>query len=298
MSSKLGAIHTAWGVLALLAQKQVDPDASVRDLLVDSELYDVVFPGVDVTVRMLLSHTSGLSGASVPVTPATEPIPSFTDVLLGRTSVARPRIQYAPGTNYLYSGAGYLVLQKLIEEQTGKTFADFMADNVLGPAQMSGSAFALSEPMMTRVAVYYRADGRRRDPYHLPGAAGGLYSTASDMALFLGLYLDGGRESRVRIIPEEYFAELLIPVVAAIDSDDRVGTIQYSLGHYTYLTPEGIRIAFHAGGNPGLRSVYVVAPDQNTGLFAVANHDNGSDVLAELLRVWGEHYGLTLHQYF
>lgn len=289
---------TAWGMLAFLEQKKIGLDAPVRELLIDTELYDKLFPDVDVTARMLLSHTSGLSGASVPVTPATKPIPGLNDILLGRSSVPRPRLQHAPDSRYLYSGAGYLVLQKIIENQTGLTFADFMAESVLGPAQMSDSAFALTPQMMSRVAVYYRADGRRREPYHLPGAAGGLYSTASDMALFLSLYLESAKETRALIISDQNFAALLDPMVAAIDAEGPVRNIQYALGHYTYASTEGARIVFHAGGNPGLRAIYVIAPDHNVGLFAVANSDNGAEVLAEMMRVWGDNYGLTLHEYF
>ena len=289
---------TAWGMLAFLGQQNLGLDAPVRDLLIETELYDEIFPDVDVTARMLLSHTSGLSGASVPVTPATKPIPRLSDILLGRSSVPRPRLQHAPDSRYLYSGAGYLVLQKIIEDQTGRTFADFMAETVLGPAQMSRSAFALTPRMMSRVAVYYRADGRRREPYHLPGAAGGLYSTASDMALFLRLYFESGKETRARIVSDQDFAALLDPMVTAIVADEPVRNIQYALGHYIYTSKEGARIVFHAGGNPGLRTIYVIAPDHNVGLFAVANSDNGAEVLAEIMRVWGDNYGLTLHEYF
>lgn len=289
---------TAWGMLAFLEHRKLGSDASVRQLLIEGELYDEIFPGVDVTAGMLLSHTSGLSGASVPVTPATKPVPRLSDILLGRSSVPQPRLQSAPGSSYRYSGAGYLVLQKIIEDQTKLAFADFMSETVLSPAQMSNSAFALTPEMLSRVAVYYRADGRRREPYHLPGAAGGLYSTASNMALFLSLYLESGRETRVRIISDESFAALLAPKAAAIDANGPVRNIQYALGHYTYTTPEGTRIVFHAGGNPGLRAIYVIAPDRNAGFFAVANSDNGSEVLAEMMRVWGDNYGLTLHDYF
>lgn len=289
---------TAWGMMAFLEQYKLSLDGSVRDLLIEDDLYNKLYPGADVTIRMLLSHTSGLSGASVPVTPATEQIPGIDGILLGRSSVPRARLRRAPDGDYLYSGAGYLVLQKIIEDQTGLTFADFMAETVLGPAQMSDSAFALTPQMIRRVSVYYRADGRRREPYHLPGAAGGLYSTASDMANFLSLYLESGSETRARIISDQNFAALMDPIVDAVDRDGSVRKIQYALGHYTYETLEGTGIVFHAGGNPGLRAIYIIAPDHDIGLFAVANNDNGSEVLAEIMRVWGDNYDLTLHEYF
>ena len=288
---------TAWGVLAFLEENNLELDASARELFTESKLFDEIFSDVDVSIRMLLSHTSGLSGASVPVTPATESIPGLNDILLGRSSVSRARLRGAPDNGYLYSGAGYLVLQRIIEDQTEQSFANFVADKVLRPSQMIDSTFALTQEMLSDVAVYYRGDGRRRDPYHLPGAAGGLYSTASDMARFLTLYSDHGRGIRETIISDERYMALLHPAVVAIEDDSRVSDIQYSLGHYTYVTPEGAKIVFHSGGNPGLRAIFVVCPDRDVGFFAVANNDKGSEVLEDMMHAWGQYYGLTMHQY-
>ncbi len=231
------------------------------------------------------------------MTPADEPIPGLADILLGRSSVPRARLKRAPDSGYLYSGTGYIVLQKLIEDQTEQTLADFMADTVLGPAKMANSTFVLTPQVLSHIAVYYRGDGRRRDPYHLPGAAGGLYSTASDMARFIILYSERGRDIRRAIISDESYTALLSPVVGAIDSDTQIDNIQYALGHYTYATPEGASIAFHAGGNPGLRAVFVVATNRDAGFFVVTNNDNGSEILAEMMRAWGRYYGLTMHDH-
>ena len=82
------------------------------------------------------------------------------------------------------------------------------------------------------------------------------------------------------------------------DFAEQAPNLHYALGHYTYVTPEGVKIVFHAGGNPGLRALLVIAPDRNGGFFAVANNDRGSDVLAAMLAAWGQYYGLTVHAHF
>lgn len=288
---------TAWGVLALAERSNVDLNAPVRSLLSEVDLYDETFPGIEVSIRMLLSHTSGLSGPSVPVTPATDSLPGVSDVLLGRSSVPRPLIERPPGSGFAYSGAGYLVLQELVENQGQQEFAAFMAEAVLGRARMPDSTYVLAPDLLERVAVYYRADGRRREPYHLPGAAGGLYSTANDMARFVMLYTDNGQAIRNQIISDEGFVALLGPVADSVEYGNQDMPIRYALGHYTYETEEGTKIAFHAGGNPGLRAFFIVAMERNIGFFAVANNDRGNEVLAEMLLAWGDNYGLTLHSY-
>jgi len=288
---------TAWGVLALAERSNIDLNAPVRGLLGEGELYDETFPGIEVSVRMLLSHTSGLSGPSVPVTPATESLPGVTDVLFGKSSVPRPVIERPPGSGFVYSGAGYLVLQELVEDQAQQEFAGFMAEAVLGRARMPDSTYVLAPDLLERVAVYYRADGRRREPYHLPGAAGGLYSTANDMAQFITMYTVNGHAIRNQIISDEAYAALLSPIADSVEYGNQDVSIQYALGHYTYETEEGVKIAFHAGGNPGLRAFFIVALERNSGFFAVTNNDRGTEALAEMLNAWGHYNGLTLHSY-
>ena len=269
---------TAWGLIALAERRNLDLDASVSGLLSNDQLVDDVLSGHDVSLRMLLSHTSGLSGSSVPVVPVTDPLPDIADILQGKSSVKRARIERSPGQEFSYSGAGYLVLQQVIEEQTRMRFAVYMKSTVHRPAQMLESTFSLSPALREDIATYYRGNGRRRDPYHLPGAAGGLYSTADDMARYIALYTDSGQALRKRIISEDGFTALLSPVARVDESDSGVDELYYALGHYTYETPEGTKIIFHAGGNPGLRSLFVVAPVRNIGFFAVTNNDRGSDV--------------------
>lgn len=289
---------TAWGVVSLLESKGLELDVSARELLSDEKLYAAVFGDLDVSVHMLLSHGSGLSGASVPVTPAVERLPSVEDILLGRSTVSRPRLVSSPGQQFHYSGAGYLVLQQLIENQSGKPFAQYMQETVLAPAELADSTFVLDPGTLDRVSVYYRANGRRREPYHLAGAAGGLYATADDMATFVSMYTAEGRELREKILSNDAFEAMTRPTIRALDGEGRPRAVHYALGHYTYQTSEGVPVLFHTGGNPGLRSIYLVVPERSAGFFAVANSDNGSELLAAMLTAFAEHHGLSLHDYF
>jgi CubicO group peptidase (beta-lactamase class C family) len=251
---------TAWAFIILAEREGWDIDTPVDELLSDKRLYADLFSDYDVSARMLLSHTSGLSGPIVRVTPAAQALPILTDILHGRSSVAGPEMEAAPGFRFSYSGLGYLVLQKIIEDQTQETFSAYMSDALLLPIQMRESSFALTRDMLDGAAIYYRDDGRRREPYHLPGAAGGLYSTARDMAKFILLYTDAGAETRARLVSNTGFAELVEPVAPSGNVGGAIPTIAYALGHYTYETPEGVDMVFHSGGNPGLRALLVIAP--------------------------------------
>ncbi len=289
---------TAWAVLALAQRKHIALASPINDHLESYRLPDGAHASAEVTVERLLSHTSGVSTPSAPVIPASKPVPSAVAVLRGESSVSGATIVHQPGRRYAYSGAGYLLLQKLIEDRTHSTFDDYVKKNVLGPASMTDSTFAPTPDDIERAAAYYRSDGRRREKYRLVGAAGGLYTTARDMARFIILHTEAGREARRTIISDAWFHEMLRPVIPVDIPGVDVGTTHYALGHNVYTTPNKTRIALHAGGNPGLRSLFVVAPDVGHGFFAVANDDDGAALLGDMLRTWGARYGWSLNPYF
>lgn len=289
---------TAWGILAFAATNGVSLDTPINDFFSGYQFKSDNFNVDEVTIGRLLNHTSGISTPSVPVTPAALPLPNLISVLEGEDTVPKAEIGTTPGERYAYSGAGYLLLQKLLEDQTGEKFADFMSAALLSPAGMEHSTFLLNDDFRSRTAIYYRGDGRRREPYHLVGAAGGLYSTATHVARFVLLYTANGKSVRNAILSDEAFDDLLAPQAAVrLDGVDTTD-VEYALGHYVYKTPEGATLVFHGGGNPGLRAYYVIALETGDGFFAVANNDRGTGLLAALLTIWGDHQGLTPHQYF
>lgn len=286
---------TAWGVAAWLETAPVSADTPVNDLVTGYRLESPSFDPSRVTLRRLLSHTAGLSTPSVPVFRLTEALPPVPGILRGEAGVPRARLVAEAGAGFRYSGAGFLLLQLLLEEQTDSAFSHYMRDTVLDPAGMESSSFDATDYATEAVAVYYRADGRRREPYHLRGAAGGLYSTASDMASYLRLYTgDGARDD---IVSAAAFETMLSPVASVRGDGVHGGELRYAWGHYVYSTPEGQTIVFHTGGNPGLRTMFLVAPRLGAGFFAAVNDDRG-EVIDAMMQTWGSEYRLTLHDPF
>ena len=243
-----------------------------------------------VTIRRVLSHTAGLSTPSAPVFPADRSLPPLVAILEGREGgVPRVKLFREPGVGYAYSGGGYLLLQLMLEEATGESFSRFMAREVLEPAGMASSSFHLDARIRGEAASYYRESGSKRALYHLPGAAGALYSTAGDMGRWLTLYSrpSAGFE---RLLPEAAFDELLTPQAEMFEGGLDAAGSAYALGHATWRSRAGELYVFHGGGNPGLRAFYFVAPESGNGLFMVANHDRGQEVFRDLAAAWAAHY--------
>jgi CubicO group peptidase (beta-lactamase class C family) len=95
-----------------------------------------------------------------------------------------------PGRRWLYSGGGYSVLQLMVEELTGRPFAEFMQTEVLGPLGMTASSFQWHRTAAT--ACPHDADGGQIPDFaFVEQAAAGLVTTAADLAGFVAAALPG-----------------------------------------------------------------------------------------------------------
>lgn len=148
---------TALAVVRLAQEGRLDLDADVNALLTSWRL-----PGEGVTLRHLLTHTSGLGAQDYHGHRFGEPVPSLRDVLDGRppapTQAVRP--DNPPGSPYLYSSSNYSVVQQVLQDVTGQDFGLLMRSLVLDPLGMTDSDFALDAPGAT--AGLSRATTTRR----------------------------------------------------------------------------------------------------------------------------------------
>ena len=118
---------TSFGVLKLVEQGKLDLDTPIDDYLTRWHLPESEFDNRKVTIRRLLSHSSGLvddlgySGFTPDQTPQTIEA-SLTKAADGFYSEGIARVGFEPGSQYMYSGAGYTILQLLIEEVSGQSF--------------------------------------------------------------------------------------------------------------------------------------------------------------------------------
>ncbi|MCU1518260.1 MAG: Penicillin-binding protein beta-lactamase class [Pseudarthrobacter sp.] len=131
--------------------------------------------------------------------PTTGPLPSLEESLIGesggvdaRSRSDDVRITMEPGQQFRYSNVGFTVLQLVIEEITGEDFSAYMQREVLDPLGMSRSTFQWREAMQDSTAIGYDDAGQPMpNSLFTERAAGGLYSTAPDMARFMAAGMAG-----------------------------------------------------------------------------------------------------------
>lgn len=182
---------TSFGVLKLVQQGNIDLDTPVDKYLTRWQLPDSDFDNNKVTVRRLLSHSSGLiddlgySGFA-----ATDSIQTIEESLNKAAdtnySDGVAIVGVEPGSQYLYSGAGYTILQLLIEEVSGQPFTQYMKNEVLDPLEMYHSTFQYQDATNKQLAQVYKENGEVRPMNRFTAlAAAGLYTTTHDLANFL-----------------------------------------------------------------------------------------------------------------
>jgi len=143
-----------------------------------------------VTVRHLLSHTSGLGdGLGFGDFQSNEPLPNLVESLNApRTSngeIAQIKLTDIPGASWNYSGGGYLVLQLIIEELSGMSYTDYVGRTVLTPLAMSRSSFDFIGDQ-NNIAKFYDNQAAQTPMYkYEASAATGFLSSANDLTNFV-----------------------------------------------------------------------------------------------------------------
>ena len=159
-----------------------------------------------VTVRMLLEHRSGLPAGRDLWRTAHSPAEA-------RQQVISTSLVYHPGDRYIYSDLGADMLAFVVEAASGQPLDRFLASRVWAPLGMTDTFFRPADSLRARVAPTevdpprgYPLQGEVHDEnaYALGGVAGhaGLFSTASDLAIFAQMILNGGEYNGARIVAD------------------------------------------------------------------------------------------------
>lgn len=210
-----------------------------------------------ITVRRLLTHTSGLPDLVSESTSALETVAPTLQTALD--SVARLPMQFAPGTSWRYNQTNYALAQALVETLAAQSFPAFVEERLLRPAGMERTVFGGSSAVVDGRGPWYSRLEVADDGGVRPGAAlrrlhveyptfmlgaGGLNSTVEDLVRWDRALRDGN------MLSSESLEELWRPVQLADGSvfrlDGRV--LGYALGWSTIDRP-GHRAVWTSGGN-------------------------------------------------
>lgn len=234
-----------------------------------------------VTLRRLLNHSAGLTVHGFEGYAAGATVPSLVEVLDGKrpANSAAVRVDVVPGSKWRYSGGGYEVMQLLLQDATGKPFAQLARELVLEPLGMGLSTY--EQPLPAGRAIE-AATGHNAAGLALPGnwhtypeqTAAGLWTTPSDLAKVVLELQAGGRVLK---------PETVRTMLTKLQGD-------YGLGFG--LGDRDNRKSFaHGGSNEGFRCQLFAYSDSGEGAIVMTNSDNGGQLTNEILRSVSAEYG-------
>jgi D-alanyl-D-alanine carboxypeptidase len=231
--------------------------------------------GTEVTVRHLLTHTSGFSSdAGLALADrarsGADAIKSVVGDLDASALVAEP------GGKHRYSAVNFLVLGALVEEVTGQPFARYLARNVLGPAGAT-DAITTAEQAADRLPPGHRlAFGRPWSfdgPYDEAGVPFGYLGGGLDdgVALVRALLADADDPRTPRLLGAQTLEHMWRPAVPT-------SSASYGLGWRTASDPDAEtgnhdrgRLVWHSGATPGYFATILMAPEDGLGIVVLAN---------------------------
>lgn len=182
---------TAWGIMALAQEGKLNIDAPVENYLSRWHLPDSEFDNSEVTVRNLLSHTSGLiDGLGYAGFTSEDSVQTLEESLTKAADAyfteGVTMVGYKPNSKYKYSGGGYTLLQLVIEEVSGQSFNDYMTEAVFKPLKMNQTSYLWSDTSPFNLATFYKSDSSIAPHYKYTSlASSSLYTNIADFCLFL-----------------------------------------------------------------------------------------------------------------
>jgi D-alanyl-D-alanine carboxypeptidase len=215
--------------------------------------------GSAITIRALLGHRSGL-------------VNEGDD--LGPITVA------GPPNSFHYANANYQLLGAVVEAATGATFADELASRILEPLDLTRTELAAPADVPPGLVHGYspapaRPGGPRLDlttvPYLAPAPAGGLVSTAADLARFASALVSG------QVVPSDLLALMRTP--GSVAGYPTAGYTAYGLGLMRFPSPCGAAWG-HRGRTPGYTSYVLFSANGRRTAVALLNDGTLPDTLA------------------
>jgi len=255
---------TAMSILLLTQRGQLSLDDEVRKYVPEWADH-----GNGVTVRHLLSHTSGVrDGFTLREFNAASDDVFDNDVMV--KILARTRaLNFTPGTEFQYNNSAYALLASIVSRVSGQSLRAFTEANVFKPLGMTHTHFH-DDPTMI---VPNFASGYHQDagglhvalhPYlnHIVGNTG-LFTTVRDLLLWEQNFADA------RVGDKAVIAAMQTPVIPTGWSDKSFYGLGLEIGDY-----RGLRTIGHGGGDPGYRAYLVRYPDQGLAVAVLCNLDD------------------------
>ncbi|MFK7935404.1 MAG: serine hydrolase domain-containing protein [Saprospiraceae bacterium] len=279
---------TALCALKLVDEGQVDLDGDVNSYLEGWSIPENDFTTTEkVTLRRLLSHTAGTTVHGFGGYKQTETFPSIEMVLNGEGNSPAIEVDEVPGSIWRYSGGGYTVMEKVVEDVSGLPLESHFTEVVSTPLNMTNSLLSqpLPEQFHDNASAAYNPRGKIVKGFwhnYPEQAAAGLWTTPTDLAKYcIEIHEIFKGKSDGILSPET------VELMLTNHKDD------FGLGLFLTET-EDETIFHHAGNNVGFTNQMVAFANSGNAVVILTNAEKGMLLIDEILRGMEDFYGWGL----
>ncbi|SKB72366.1 serine hydrolase domain-containing protein [Daejeonella lutea] len=259
---------TSVGIMMLVEDGKLRLDQNVKEFFPD-------FPYEGITVRMLLSHRSGMMNYVYFVDglwkkAKRDERPGITNQdVMKLIAEHKPNPYMQPNKRFHYNNSNFMVLAAIIEKVTGKKYSQYMAENVFKPAGLKHTAVyskAEYDKIPVDVVGHDRTWRRSVAQNFLDGPVGdkGVYSTIHDLFLFDRALRNG------KLLKKASLDSMFTP-----RNDMQKGHFNYGYG-WRLFEDGNKKVVYHTGWWHGFRHIYLRQMDEDITVILLSNLTNGS----------------------
>lgn len=260
--ASISKVFATTAVLQLADEGKVDIDKPVTEYLPDFRMADSRYK--DITVRMLMNHSSGLMGTTAADFMLFEDRDAAPhDLLLSR--LKNQRLKADPGDFGAYCNDGFTLLELITEEVSGESFTDYIEKHICQPLGMEQTgtvwnAFQTDEQVPTYFGkVHFGND------YCMAIGSGGILSTAPELCTFGTAFFKGN----TKLLSEEAKSEMNLSYARA-QYEDGFG-LGWDIVDYPDYSSAGVQVVSKGGDIQSQHGELLVAPDEKISVAVLSS---------------------------
>tara|TARA_B110000503_G_C7097070_1_gene392113 strand:- start:20 stop:1456 length:1437 start_codon:yes stop_codon:yes gene_type:complete len=280
----------ALSALKLIENDSLELNKDVNYYLKEWQVPESKFTKTEkVTLEKLLTHTAGMTVHGFPGYQQADEFPEIIDVLNGNGNTAKILVDTIPGSIWRYSGGGYTVMEKVVEDVSGMSLDEYMTKNILIPIGMKNSTFQqpITKEWQNNISAAYDGNGviiKGLWNNYPEQAAAGLWTTASDLALYCIEIQEINQGKEDGVLTRKTVDKMLTK-----HKND------WGLGPSLQNQKDSL-IFGHGGKNAGFTNDMKAYAYQGNAIVVMTNADNGGKLISEIQNAVSKHYNWSISQ--
>ena len=282
----ISKMYCATAIMLLVDAGKVELDKPAITYLPEFVMADPRYK--EITVRMLLNHSSGLLGTNYVNSFGFAYNEDFYQETLAM--LAQSRLKHRPGEMAIYCNDGFTLAEMIVTKMTGKSYRQFLQEQIFKPLALDQTDLAVGQrpPTQLTMAWYYNAQGVREPLEALSFlASGGLSTTAAELCRFVDSFSDAGKH----ILSPESLAEMRKMQPSEFWGKLRNPQISYGLGwdmtEIPVYSKAGIQVLGKSGGTGHYTSMVYTIPEKRIAVAVIiAGHTSAQEIAQKILNAY------------